>query len=96
MHSRTNKGKDDGGYFDDARPEPQKSLFKSSAQSTAGLARGTPSVVSTLSKNVGRRIWAPIMLRPEARLLRTVGDGKIIAASYSRGNGRYVKVQTQQ
>jgi len=30
---------------------------------------------------------------PRGTPIRTVGDGKIIAASYSGGNGRYVKVQ---
>ena len=85
------KGKDDG-YFDEAGQNLKKAFLKA------------PLKYSRISSRYTKRRFHPVQKRWKAHLgtdyaaprgtpIRTVGDGKIIAASYTRGNGRYVKVK---
>ncbi len=86
-----NKG-GDVGYFDDQGQNLKKAFLKA------------PLKYSRISSRYTKRRFHPVQKRWKAHLgtdyaaprgtpIRTVGDGKIIAASYSGGNGRYVKVQ---
>ncbi|MFT5512550.1 MAG: murein DD-endopeptidase MepM/ murein hydrolase activator NlpD [Bacteroidia bacterium] len=85
------RGEDDG-YFDEAGENLKKAFLKA------------PLKYSRISSRYTKRRFHPVQKRWKAHLgtdyaaprgtpIRTVGDGRIVAASYSRGNGRYVKVK---
>ncbi len=82
----------DVGYFDEEGQNLKKAFLKA------------PLKFSRISSRYSKRRFHPVQKRWKAHLgtdyaaprgtpIRTVGDGRIIAASYSRGNGRFVKVQ---
>ncbi|MBO6517956.1 MAG: peptidoglycan DD-metalloendopeptidase family protein, partial [Bacteroidia bacterium] len=82
----------DIGYFDENGQNLKKAFLKA------------PLKYSRISSRFSRRRFHPVQKRWKAHLgtdyaaptgtpIRTVGDGRIVAASYSRGNGRYVKVK---
>lgn len=84
--------KPDVGYFDEDGQNLKKAFLKA------------PLKFSRISSRYSKRRFHPVQKRWKAHLgtdyaaptgtpIRTVGDGRIIAASYSRGNGRYVKVK---
>jgi murein DD-endopeptidase MepM/ murein hydrolase activator NlpD len=83
---------DDIGYFDQDGENLKKAFLKA------------PLKFSRISSRYTKRRFHPVQKRWKAHLgtdyaaprgtpIRTVGDGKVIAASYTRGNGNYVKVQ---
>lgn len=83
---------EDIGFFDENGQNLKKAFLKA------------PLKYSRISSRYSKRRFHPVQKRWKAHLgtdyaaprgtpIRTVGDGKIVAASYSRGNGRYVKVQ---
>jgi len=82
----------DVGYFDEHGQNLKKAFLKA------------PLKYSRISSRYSKRRFHPVQKRWKAHLgtdyaaptgtpIRTVGDGRIIAATYSRGNGRYVKVE---
>lgn len=82
----------DVGYFDHEGQNLKKAFLKA------------PLKYSRISSKYTKRRFHPVQKRWKAHLgtdyaaptgtpIRTVGDGKIVAATRSRGNGRYVKVQ---
>ena len=83
---------DDHGYYDENGKSLRKAFLKA------------PLKYSRISSRYTKRRFHPVQKRWKAHLgtdyaaptgtpIRTVGDGEIIAASYSRGNGKYVKVK---
>lgn len=79
-------------YFDEAGRSLRKAFLKA------------PLKYSRISSRFSRRRLHPVQNRYKAHLgtdyaaprgtpIRTTGDGTVVAASYSRGNGRYVKVR---
>ena len=83
---------DEHGYYDENGKSLRKAFLKA------------PLKYSRISSRYTKRRFHPVQKRWKAHLgtdyaaptgtpIRTVGDGEIIAASYSRGNGRYVKVK---
>lgn len=88
---RYNHGKD-SGYFDEHGDNLRKAFLKA------------PLKYSRISSRYTKRRFHPVQKRWKAHLgtdyaaptgtpIRTVGDGYIVAASYTRGNGRFVKVK---
>lgn len=82
----------DKGYYDENGKSLKKAFLKA------------PLKYSRISSRYTKRRFHPVQKRWKAHLgtdyaaprgtpIRTVGDGKIVAASYTAGNGRYVKVQ---
>ncbi len=82
----------DKGYYDENGQSLKKAFLKA------------PLKYSRISSRYTKRRFHPVQKRWKAHLgtdyaaprgtpIRTVGDGKIVAASYSGGNGRYVKVE---
>jgi len=83
---------DEHGYYDENGKSLRKAFLKA------------PLKYSRISSRYTKRRFHPVQKRWKAHLgtdyaaptgtpIRTVGDGEIIAASYSRGNGKYVKVK---
>ncbi len=79
-------------YFDENGKSLRKAFLKA------------PLRYSRISSHFSRRRFHPILKRYKAHLgtdyaaptgtpIRSVGDGVVIAASYSGGNGRYVKIR---
>lgn len=79
-------------YFDDEGKSLRKAFLKA------------PLKYSRISSRYTRRRFHPVQRRWKAHLgtdyaaptgtpIRTVGDGTVIASSYTRGNGNYVKVK---
>jgi len=79
-------------YFDENGNSLRKEFLK------------TPIEFARISSRYSKRRFHPVLKRyrphtgvdyaaPTGTPIRTVGDGKIIAASYSRGNGNYVKIR---
>ena len=88
---RYTNGSDDG-YFDEKGENLRKAFLKA------------PLKYSRISSRYTKRRFHPVQKRWKAHLgtdyaaprgtpIRTVGDGIVVAASYTSGNGRYVKVQ---
>ncbi len=83
---------DDTDYFDTEGRSLRKAFLKA------------PLEYSRISSGFSRRRFHPVQNRykphlgtdyaaPRGTPIRTTGDGTVVAASYSRGNGRYVKIR---
>lgn len=92
FHAFAYNNGEDVGYFDKDGQNVKKAFLKA------------PLKYSRISSRYTKRRFHPVQKRWKAHLgtdyaaprgtpIRTVGDGQIIAASYTAGNGRYVKVK---
>ena len=91
-------------YAIDFRVDGRDEYFDENGKSLRKAFLKAPLEYSRISSRFSRRRFHPILKRVKAHLgtdyaaptgtpIRSVGDGVVIAAAYTRGNGNYVKIR---
>lgn len=79
-------------YFDESGKSLKKAFLKSPLKFTRISSKYTQKRFHPILKRYKPHLGTDYAAAPGTPIM-TIGDGKVIAAAYSRGNGRFVKIQ---